>query len=440
MSTEPATNLPAGSAVDDDRIGARRLLAGAGFRRLLLTRFAAQWGDGVYQVALAGAVVFNPERQPDALTIAAAFTALLLPYSIVGPFAGALLDRWDRRSVLMVANLLRGTLVLATAFAVAGGASNFVLSLLALVVIGISRFVGSGLSASLPHVVPLPTLVEANALATTMGAVLSAIGGVSAVGLRAVLGEDDLGSGLTTGVAAIASITAALIASRFAANALGPDEVTEPRGTIMAVLRGLGDGAKAALSAASVTAGFVALLAHRAAFGASLLVTVLLMRYGFTGNGPLEGGLPALGLALSLGAAGIFVAGLTTARLVGLLGRRRAVVAALVLAATAQLGLGLPMILPTVLVASFVITYAGQVIKLCVDAAVQRDVGDDTRGRVFALYDTLFNITTVLAIGVAAQFVPFDGRSAGMVVGTTVVYLLGAVGYLAVLRARGVTR
>jgi len=28
--------------------------------------------------------------------IAAGFLVLLLPYSIIGPFAGALLDRWDR--------------------------------------------------------------------------------------------------------------------------------------------------------------------------------------------------------------------------------------------------------------------------------------------------------------------------------------------------------
>jgi len=50
--------------------------------------------DGLFQAGLAGAVLFNPERGADPLTIASGFTAILLPYSVVGPFAGALLDRW----------------------------------------------------------------------------------------------------------------------------------------------------------------------------------------------------------------------------------------------------------------------------------------------------------------------------------------------------------
>ena len=59
----------------------------------------------MFQAALGGAVLFNPERQADPLAVAAGLAVLLLPYSIVGPFAGALLDRWDRRRVLIVANL-----------------------------------------------------------------------------------------------------------------------------------------------------------------------------------------------------------------------------------------------------------------------------------------------------------------------------------------------
>ena len=75
----------------------RLLLALAEFRRLLTTRLAGQFGDGVFQASLAGAVLFNPERQAHAADVAAGFAMLLLPYSFVGPFAGVLLDRWWRR-------------------------------------------------------------------------------------------------------------------------------------------------------------------------------------------------------------------------------------------------------------------------------------------------------------------------------------------------------
>jgi MFS family permease len=437
-STSADAPPPPAATVDrvhhHDRIGARRLLAMAGFRRLLFSRFAAQWGDGLFQAGLTGAVVFNPERSARPLEIAAGFTVLLLPYSIIGPFAGALLDRWDRRQVLVLANLLRGALIVICAMLVAAGITGFLLLVLALVAVGVSRFVLSGLSASLPHVVPVRNLVEANALATTLGSITAVVGVISAVGLRALFGTGDVGSGLTSGVAIVGSVLAAAFAVRFARGALGPDKVDEPPEAMLAVARGLFDGGRAALRAPSVTAGFVALFAHRAAVGISFLLTVLLMRYTFTDMGPLKAGLPGLGEIFVAGGLGILIAGLTTARLVGRFGRRRTIGAALALAAVTQLGLGLPMALPTVLLATMVIIYAGQVVKLCVDAAVQRDIGDEARGRVFALYDTLFNITQVVAVALAATVAPLDGQSPTMIVVATLLYLVGLAGFVVVSR------
>jgi MFS family permease len=416
------------------RIGARKLLAFEGFRRLLFSRFSSQWGDGLFQTGLAGAVVFNPERAVSPPEIAAGFVVLLLPYSIIGPFAGALLDRWDRRRVLVAANLLRGMLIVVSAICVATGVGGFPILLLALVVIGISRFVGAGLSASLPHVVPVPNLVEANALSVTLGAVISVIGAGCAVGLRALFGEGNIGSGLTTVVAVIGSVLAAWLAGRFARGALGPDRVVEPATAVAAVATGLFDGGRVAASTPSVAAGFCALMAHRASFGISLLLTVILMRYSFADWGPIKAGLPGLGVVLGAGGLGIFIAGLTTARLVTAFGRKRTVFFALGAAAVTQFGLGLPMLLPTTLVAAFLIAYTGQVVKLCVDAAVQRDIGDETRGRVFALYDMLFNITQAIAVAVAATVIPANGESVGLIVAATVLYLAGITGFELVSR------
>ena len=432
MST--SADVPAQTEQHHIRVGARALLAMTGFRRLLFSRFASQWGDGLFQTGLAGAVVFNPERAVSPPEIAAGFVVLLLPYSIIGPFAGALLDRWDRRRVLVVANLLRGTLILVAATCVSTGVAGFPLLLLALVVIGISRFVGAGLSAALPHVVPVRNLVEANALSVTLGAVISVLGAGCAVGLRAIFGEDDAGSGLTAAVAVIGSVLAALFASRFTRGALGPDRVDEPATALAAVANGLFDGGRVALRTPTVAAGFCALLAHRASFGISLLLTVMLMRYSFESWGPIEAGLPGLGVVLGAGGLGIFLAGLTTARLVTGLGRKRTVFIALSAAAVTQFGLGLPMILPTTLLAAFLIAYTGQVVKLCVDAAVQRDIGDETRGRVFALYDMLFNITQAIAVAIAATVIPPTGESVPLIIAATVVYLAGIAGFELVTR------
>ncbi|MBY8848159.1 MFS transporter [Saccharothrix longispora] len=424
----------AGAGTAQHHLGARKLLAAPDFRRLLASRLAAQWGDGLFQAGLAGAVLFNPERHADPLAVAAGFAVLLLPYSVVGPFAGALLDRWDRRRVLVVANLARGLFVLLTAGAVGLGLAGVPLYAAALVVTGVSRFVGSGLSASLPHVVHEDHLVEANAFVTTAGALTAVLGAGCAVGLRELFGAGDGGSGSTTAFAVVGSLGAALLASRFGRGALGPDEVDEPSRTLTAVAHGLLDGARAAWRTPTVAAALLALLAHRAAFGASLLLTLLLMRHSLEDFGPLKAGLAGLGEVAVAGGAGILLAGLVTDRVVAVLGRRGTVCGALLLAASTQLGLGLPMLLPTILAASFLLTFAGQVVKLCVDAAVQGDIGDEVRGRVFALYDTLFNATQVAAVTAAAAVVPLDGRSPGLVVAATAAYLLGLLGYLLMTR------
>jgi hypothetical protein len=383
-------------------------------------------------------VLFNPERATAPLAIAGGFAVLLLPYSFIGPFAGALLDRWDRRRVLVLANLLRALAVLASATSVGLGASGLPLFTLALAAEGITRFIGSGLSASLPDVVAKPSVVTANAFATTAGSLVAVLGGGCAIGLRAVFGADDVGSAYTTAFAVFGALAAAAIARRFTTGTLGPSTVDEPASAVLAVGRGLSDGARAALRAPSVTAGFVALFAHRASYGISLLVTLLLMRNSFTSHGLLRAGLPGIGQMAALAGVGIFVGGLITARLIAGFGRLRVVLGSLLVAAAAQAGLGLPMELSTVLLASFVITCAGQVLKLSVDSSIQLDVGDESRGRVFALYDTLFNIVQVAAVSVAAAVVPLDGRSPSLLLFATAMYLIGALGYLFAVRRNNI--
>ena len=94
------------------------------FWRLLELRTVSQFGDGLFQAGLAGALLFNPERAAGPWEIAGAFAVLYLPYSLLGPFAGALLDRWDRRLVLVGANFGRLLLVLGVAALLAAGTSE----------------------------------------------------------------------------------------------------------------------------------------------------------------------------------------------------------------------------------------------------------------------------------------------------------------------------
>lgn len=437
MSVAPGPPAPAADDATPARgpiARLRELLTHPGFGKLLTVRLAAQWGDGVFQAALGGLVLFSPEREADPLMVALGLATVLLPYSLIGPFAGALLDRWDRRRVMIVAGALRGVLTLITAAVVLAGVTGPGLYLGALATIGVSRFIQAGLSAALPHVVADRHLVGANSLVTTSGAVAAAIGAGCAIGIRGLIGPEDENAAWTTSVAAVGSLIIVLVATTIARGSLGPDERREAAQALRAVAHGLVDGARAARDAPGVLAAFGAVAAHRLAFGVTTLVVMLLMRNTLTDVGPLKAGIAGLGEVVAAVAAGLGVAAVVTPWLTARIGRPGTVRVMLVLAAVALLGLGLPMTLPTILAGSFVLGLVGQAIKLCSDAAVQREVGDAVRGRVFSLSDTTFNVTYVVAVAGAAFLCPPSGRSPLLLVLAAAIYLLGLVVHEMALR------
>ena len=81
------------------------------FSRLLEVRLVSQFGDGLFQAGLAGALLFNPDRAADPWAIAGAFAVLFLPYSLLGPFAGALGGELLHRRSLQTQDLGHATKV-----------------------------------------------------------------------------------------------------------------------------------------------------------------------------------------------------------------------------------------------------------------------------------------------------------------------------------------
>jgi hypothetical protein len=75
------------------------------------------------------------------------------------------------------------------------------------------------------------------------------------------------------------------------------------------------------------------------------------------------------------------------------------------------------------------IGFVGQAVKICVDSTLQESVADDFRGRVFSVYDTLFNVTFVAALLIAAFVLPPSGVSFPLLVVVGAGYLAGAAAY-----------
>ena len=89
-----------------------QLITDSRLRPLLRTRWTGQFTDGIFQSALASFVLFSPERQASALNAAIAFAVVLLPYSVVGPMVGTLLDRFSRQRAVLFSNLSRAITLL----------------------------------------------------------------------------------------------------------------------------------------------------------------------------------------------------------------------------------------------------------------------------------------------------------------------------------------
>ena len=66
-------------------------------------------------------------------------------------------------------------------------------------------------------------------------------------------------------------------------------------------------------------------------------------------------------------------------------------------------------------VCSFLIGVAGQVVKLCADSAMQMDVDDALRGHVFAVQDAVFWVAFIVSITVSATLIPDDGHAPAFV-------------------------
>ena len=407
-----------------------------GFRRLYGVRLAGQFGDGVFQASLAGAVLFNPEHQAHAADVAAGLAVLLLPYSLVGPFAGVLLDRWWRQRVLVVANGLRAVGVIAVGVEVASGLHGQPFYASALVVVSLNRFILSGLSTALPHVVEPGELVTANALSTTSGALATTAGGAIAILLRIPFGDTNSSYGVIAVAACLPYLGAALTARGFVRRALGPDDVERSgRETARAVAAGLVAGARHIHDCKPALYALVTIGVHRFCYGVSTICTLLLYRNYFHDDGFFRAGLTGLGQVIGMVALGSGIAALVTPTATRRLGFIRWPALLLGVAAVLEVTLGLPYTLPMVLVAAFGLGLVAQGIKICVDTLVQQAIEDEFRGRVFSLYDTLFNLTFVAAAVLTAIVLPDSGYSPVSVVAIGLTYALTGLCYLRTTRS-----
>ena len=186
------------------------------FRRLWLADVASLFGDWLNTLAIF-ALVRAITDSPAALGIV--FIAKLLPSVFAAPFAGLLVDRLDRRRLMIVADLARAVVVCGFLFIDAESPLFWVYAL-AVLQVAIGTAFQPARTAATPNVVPIEALGTANAL----GAITWSTIRVAGAGVGGVLVD-------LLGVQAVFLIDAAtyVLSAFFIARAVIPQH-TDPAG------------------------------------------------------------------------------------------------------------------------------------------------------------------------------------------------------------------
>jgi len=131
-------------------------------------------GDRFYGIALAWWIL----QKTNSPSIMGFFMAVsVLPGLILGPFSGALIDRWNRKTIIIVADIIRGIVVVVVAWFSSIGALELWHVFSTAVAISLSAsFFSPAVQVVIPNIVDKKDLSRANALNQVVGGFSTVIG------------------------------------------------------------------------------------------------------------------------------------------------------------------------------------------------------------------------------------------------------------------------
>ena len=400
---------------------------GSRLNRILTVRWTGQFTDGLFQSALASFVLFSPERAPNAVSAALAFSVVLLPYSLIGPYVGTFLDRYSRQRIIRNCNYLRALDLLVIAWLVSNGETGIVLTLFVLFAFGINRLILAGLSAGLPLLVKKEELIAANALAVTGGTIWVVIGGGVGIAVKNFVDKTygtDFADSVVIILAVLGFLSAALSCFRLTKKEIGPlpHELPEENKGFKEILEGL----KILRRHPDALRGIFAVGMQRSGITALTLMALLLERNTFNDPANPDAGLAGFGRALAIAGIGIGLGAIISPYGVLKFGRHKWMRILMFACIPPLLIYAFSVNEITMIGSAFFVGLCGQGIKVTNDALVQSKIDDEFRGRVFAFYDVAVNAGIVIGAIGAALLLPDSGVTSLLPFVIALVYLFAA--------------
>ena len=369
---------------------ARGSLRSRDFDSLLAARLTSQLADGLFQAFLIDRLVFLSASQGTAAGVARAFAVLVIPFSVVGPLAGVLIDHWSRRAILSLTPVLRPAASLWLVFL---SVTGWLLYALALVIVSLDRFYLSTAGAVMPLVVPEEDLLVANSMASATGTVATFVGPVVGSQLAGPIGDRGLlvascllwpaSAGLATRIRTDLRIDAGALTPRLAH-----------------IPRELWRGARRLVVTPPAIGGIVSMSFDQFLFGIITVLSVVVFKEEY------KEGVASYGRIIAAGGVGVVAGLLSVGWFENRLAKPRIVALAFAVGGIVCVAAA-PVLAPaSILVVSFVLGLVFPWKKIPVDTVVQETTPDRFRGRVFSLYDLGYSGSRVLAALAAVLLVP----------------------------------
>ena len=384
------------------------------FRLLFIGQTISQLGDWFNAVAVFALLL---DLTGSATAVAWMMIVQFLPVALVGPIAGVVVDRVDRRRLMIAADIVRGFLILGLLLVRRPGDVWLAYVVMALTV-SASAFFEPARTAIIPSFTTSEELMPANALSSAMWSAMLAIG--ASVG------------GLVTAVAG-RNVAFEINAASFFASALfirrtrytWTPERSAMRSTGIAALTGMSDLVEGLRYMRQQTQ-VAALMCVKAGWGLAGGVLLLLTIFGQR-IFPL-GGSTAAGIGVLYGARGVG-AGLGPIALRWILGQhprtlRRVIGPAYFVVAIFYIGLSAAPTLPLAALCVLFAHVGGSILWVFSTVLLQMEVPDRFRGRVFAVELALVTLTTSISsywTAFALDRVGWSPRSLALIVGTSFV-------------------
>jgi dTMP kinase len=399
------------------------------------------WLSILALTALASSLTTGSSFQVQSYAVGGVLIVKMLPAVILGPLAGAVADRFDRRMTMVIADVLRFALFLSIPIV---GRLDW-LFIATFLIECVTLFWIPAKEATVPNLVPRDRLEQANQLSllTTYGSapVAAALFSVLALVSRAIFDKShqaDLAlyiNAVTFLISAITIFTLKDIPGR------GPQHVSVP-----SVLKQIGEGWKFAGSTPVVRGLIIGIVGAFAAGGTVIGIAKVYVD-------ALKGGNAAYGAVFAAVFLGLAFGMFLGPRMLRDLSRRRMFGMAIV---TAGLTLILIALIPNLVVVVFLTTFLGAsagVAWVTGYTLIGLEVDDHLRGRTFAFLQSLVRVVLLLVLAVVPLLAGvigahrieagkvvyrFDGTNAVLLIAAVVAMVFGVVAYRQMDDRRGI--